>query len=156
MFCTDLPWLDFNVLHPSFRSTVVTAKRSHWSYGYCFEILEVAKLIFDAAGLGYTPYVKVTKKEARGRLKKHHVLKLCGLCFDPARGPNRPWGEYTTYDKGHQLPQCPGARTVELFRRLLKLGESDGRFNPQQLSVIREFEKELPAFQMRLKQARFK
>jgi hypothetical protein len=155
VFAQDATWLPHNVLNPAFRAYLKkTAKRHHWSFGYCFDIVEAVKIVFDSASLTYQPFVKKTKKTGNRHLDKHYVLKVADYAFDPAVGGKVPWLGYGGYCKSRSLPQSPGKRVIALYVRILDYCCCNNLFTSEQQKEVQNLKTALPNFERRLQEAR--
>lgn len=157
VFLEDAEWMAQHVLNFRFRSFLERSRRQrHWSFGYCFDIVEVTKIVFDSASQAYEPFFKKTKKTGNDRLDKHHVLKVDDRTFDPAVGGEVAWARYRGYRKCRKLPQSPGDRVIRLYIRMLDFCCSTGQFTHRQQEVVQKLKAELLVFERRLVRVRRK
>ncbi|MEI8063694.1 MAG: hypothetical protein WCH84_06490 [Verrucomicrobiota bacterium] len=155
LFSNDSTWLAKNVLHPRLRTYLKKHRQqNHWSFGYCYDIVEVAKIIFDSALKQYEPFVCKTKKTGIKGLDKHHVLKIGKYAFDPAKGGKELWQNYSRYQKSHNMPQSPSERALALYIRILDHCCATDSFTQKQKKIVAKFKLDLSTIESRLRQAR--
>jgi len=151
-------WALENLLNPGADKPMARQKHERdqdaWSYGYCYAIAQVAKLILRAnPDDEYSTLRKEVQTKAARTGKSHWVLKSKrdGLIVDP-EGEFSP-SRYEGY-KGKGIRWDPDARARLLFQRVIAACLTSGRFkSAEEIAAAENIRLELPRLERSLHKA---